>query len=109
MPFGRGLNLHDLKRGLPSLPWACVLGSEYVELLGRERILSTPLYSVAEIPGGLWLQLSERIDDGERDYESYSALRRSAIHQLDHGVFLRGLSDLTRLPKVVERLQTSNR
>ncbi len=42
-------------------PWINVLGREYVELLGREKLLSLDVYSKREDDAGrIWLQMTER-------------------------------------------------
>lgn len=42
-------------------PWINVLGREYVELLGREKLLSLDVYNAREDEGGrVWLQITER-------------------------------------------------
>lgn len=49
----------DLSRYLPGLYWLNYFGAPYVELIGRERLLSAPAYEVKSIGDGVYLRLSE--------------------------------------------------
>jgi hypothetical protein len=53
------LNLHVR---LPDILWVTLFGKPYIDLFGREKILSTPCYKVEEINHDLiWLQATENL------------------------------------------------
>jgi len=97
MPFGQGLSTHDLKGGIPGLCWATYLGPEYVNLIGPERLLSTPAHEVREIASGFYIQLTNSVWSGETDYDTFCLVRNAAIQHLDRGVFSSACERLMRI------------
>jgi hypothetical protein len=87
-PFILGLATHRLLEGLPDVPWAMLFGPPYVELFGRERLLSTPAAHLEELAGGVYLQLTTRVTDVTLRRESYLAAQKAARQHLDSGAFL---------------------
>jgi hypothetical protein len=49
-----------LSRSLPGLYWLNFFGASYVRMIGKERLLSCPCFRLAEIGGGVYLQVSPR-------------------------------------------------
>ena len=99
-PFILGLATHRLREGLPDVPWAMFFGPPYVELFGRERLLSTPAAQVAELAGGVFVQLTASVTDVAIRRESYLAAQRAAREHLDSGAFLGETStDRLRVPE----------
>jgi hypothetical protein len=55
---------HDLRRAIPDLYWGTVFGKPYLDMFGREKILSAPAYLVEELaPNIVYMQLSQSLDD----------------------------------------------
>ncbi len=77
-----------LKMRIPDLYWGTVLGQPYVELFGKERLLSAPAFDLREIGGGcIYIQLSESIYDLETDYERVDGVRQAVKKHLDCNAF----------------------
>jgi hypothetical protein len=87
-PFIIGLTTHRLREGLPDLPWATLFGPPYVELFGRERLLTTPAAYVQELAGGVYVQLTNSVADVSVRRESYLAAQTAARLHLNSGAFL---------------------
>jgi hypothetical protein len=89
MPFRQGVVTHLLRKYLPNLCWGTVLGSPYVELFGRENILSAPAPIIKELPyGAIYLQLSERLEDLQKNYREIDDTRQLVKRHLDCQAFL---------------------
>lgn len=80
-----GVATMDLKRGIPDLAWRTYFGQVYIDLIGRERLLSCPAATVAEVDGGL-LALTLTPSVGV-SYVEYEAARRDAKAHLGPDVF----------------------
>jgi len=81
-PLQLGLSTHDLRKGIPLLPWATVFGSPYVRLLGIENFLSAPAHQVLRLNDDqVYIQVTESLDDLRTDFEAF-AHRRAAV--MDH-------------------------
>jgi len=79
---------HRLGQWLPDLYWANLLGPPYVELFGRERILSAPAHLVEQIgPELYYLQLSERLDDLRARWDDLAAVRVEVKRHLGGNAF----------------------
>lgn len=72
----------DLQERIPDLFWATVLGSPYVDLLGRDRLLSAPAYLAESLRSAtVLLQMTERLSDvGERTDVFNDARSRVRAH-----------------------------
>jgi hypothetical protein len=89
MPFRQGVVTHELREYLPNLCWGTVLGSPYVELFGRENILCAPVPIIKELPyGAIYLQLSERLEDLQKNYQKIDDTRQLVKRHLDCQAFL---------------------
>jgi hypothetical protein len=88
-PFILGLTTHRLREGLPDMPWAMLFGPPYVELFGRERLLTTPAARAEEMAGGVYVQLTADIKDVVVRRDSYLEAQTVAKAHLDSGAFLR--------------------
>ena len=79
---------HDLHKFVPNLFWATVFGEPYVNMVGRERMLSSPAPVVEELPyGGIYIQLSESISDMLTDYERVDKVRQRVKDHLNNNIF----------------------
>jgi hypothetical protein len=88
-PLIVGLTTHCLREGLPDVPWAMLFGPPYVDLFGRERLLTTPAAHVEETAGGVYVQLTASITDVATHRESYLAAQEAATAHLDCDAFRR--------------------
>lgn len=86
--LGLGVNSSQLRRSIPNLYWATVFGPPYVELFGRELLLSAPAPVVKELDyGGIYIQLSDNILDFRDRFEEVDAVRRRVKEHLNHNAF----------------------
>ncbi len=83
-----GLSSHALRRYIPNLYWLTVFGKPYVELFGRESLLSSPVFRVSELETGcIALQLTPDIHDIHADYDAFDELRRQVKGHLNSNAF----------------------
>lgn len=91
-----------LEKYIPDLYWGTVLGRPYVELFGRERILSSPAAQVEELTDGVfYLQLTDDIRDLETRFDHVEAVRQSIKEHLGRDAFFDealGLDHTYRVP-----------
>lgn len=75
----------DVSRALPGLYWANYFGAPYVKLIGRERLLSAPAWSVKEVGQGILLEL----DAESRRWETaaYKVRERQVLEHLGNEYF----------------------
>ncbi len=86
--YGLCVTGHQLEKYIPDLYWVTVFGKSYVELFGKERLLSAPAPIVREIGGGcIYIQLSDSIYDLETDYERVDAVKQAIKKHLDCNAF----------------------
>jgi hypothetical protein len=78
----------QVELSLPGVPWAVCYGKPYVDLFGRDALLSLPIHKTAEIgPDLIYCQLTERLTDcvenpaliDEKREEVYRRLGRDAF------------------------------
>lgn len=65
------LTTFEIRHWLPDLCWLTFFGKPYVQLFGREKIETAPVYQIEKIGDGYLLQVSENIDDINVCYKSY--------------------------------------
>jgi hypothetical protein len=88
-PIDIGVTSHDLRKGIPSICWAMVFGPPYVRLIGREKLLSAPCFSVKELSNEhLYLQVTAQVEDLRRDFGGFEALRQRLKRHLGEELFL---------------------
>ena len=67
---------YDLTLRLPDVPWGSIYGKPYIEMFGRERLLSAPFHSIRELPSGhIFAQLTESVLDPELPEDRRKAVR----------------------------------
>jgi hypothetical protein len=66
----------DFARYLPGLFWLNFFGPRYCELLGAERLLTTPAHSVAAVGDGVLVALAD--DPGSWTTDAYANAERAA-------------------------------
>ncbi len=78
-----GVTTFHLRDSLPGIPWACCYGRPYVELFGKEKLLTQPIFECRELESGLiYSQLTESIADMFDDTESVAYLRNETKKHL---------------------------
>jgi hypothetical protein len=87
-PFRQGVVTHELRNYLPNLCWATIFGSPYVELFGRDKVLSTPAFLVQELADNLfYIQLSENLFDLKSKYGEVNNIRCTVKKYLGSDAF----------------------
>jgi len=80
---------HHLQRFLPNLYWATIFGPPYVDLFGKELLLTAPAFQVTELAEKcVYMQLSPNPLDFASDYASQNRSRQHIKDYLDHDAFL---------------------
>lgn len=79
---------HRLVRYIPDLYWATVFGPPYIELFGKERLLSAPAPVVEELDEShIYIQLSESPLDLLDDFATVDKVRRRVKDHLNNDAF----------------------
>jgi hypothetical protein len=80
---------HELKKNIPDLYWATVLGTSYSRLFGESKLRSVEgLYRLEELnPGQFYIQMSQRLSDLETDFELLSKRRGLVKEYLNSNAF----------------------
>lgn len=101
-PLSIGLVTHDLRKGIPLLPWATVFGAPYVNLLGIDTFLSAPAQTVIRLNDEqVYLQVTESMNDIREDFDSF-ARKRAAI--MDHlSPLFQGSEHGVQVPPEIQR------
>jgi len=81
MPFGQGLTWQEMQPRLPCVAWWMWFGPEYVDIVGRDKLFSAPVFQVKESAAGISLQLTESITI-LKDYPAYRAHRDALVSHL---------------------------
>ena len=78
-----------LETWLAGIPWMGIFGKPYVDLFGKETILSMPVFKTEEITSDMiFFQLTETLQDAINDYEAFSDLRSKVKEHLGKDAFL---------------------
>jgi hypothetical protein len=78
---------HVLSSFVPDIYWMTVFGRPYVELFGRERLLSCPAHRVQELDNGaIVLQLTPELTDTETREAAFDRAAEDARKHLDSDV-----------------------
>lgn len=87
-PFGQGLMSSHLEKHLPWLPWLTYFGPAYVEMFGRDKLLSAPAHRVEACSDDLIaIQLTENVQDCVQAREQVETTRSSVVAHLNEGAF----------------------
>jgi hypothetical protein len=83
---------HQLKKSIPYLPWLTIFGPPYIELFGKERLLSTPAHKAKALDEQhVSIQLTPDIMDLVNHYRhpdaGYEAARQAVLDHLDSNAF----------------------
>lgn len=78
---------HNLRRNVPDLYWLTLFGKPYVELLGKETLLSTPAAEVREVGEGVLLQLTSDVLDLLQKPQEVDRLREKCKDHINQRIF----------------------
>jgi len=82
------ITTHQLRQGLPDLYWLTLFGRPYVNLFGRERMLSVPNVVVEEPARDLFsIRLSEDVSDVVSRSDELFELAQQVKQHLNHNAF----------------------
>lgn len=82
MPIGQGLPWRVMERRLPCVAWSMWFGPEYVQKIGRDKLLSAPVYRVTESASCIHMQITESAQLLIDDYPAYRAYRNALVAHL---------------------------
>lgn len=99
MPLAQGVTTHDLRDGIPDMPWAILFGAPYVELFGRDRMMQTPAHQVEPVGGGIYVQLTSDPADAAKNRDAYLAAQRAAKQHLNSNAFRELTTTSCRVPE----------
>jgi hypothetical protein len=79
----------DLRLSLPGIPWAACYGRAYVELFGKDNLLSLPIKETKEIGDSMvFCKLTERLLDIVEDTSLIDECREAVYEYLGRDAFL---------------------
>jgi hypothetical protein len=103
-PFNSGVQTRDLKQGVPNLGWVTLFGKPYVDLIGLDRLMGCPAYRVEKWSEQLVeIQITERVEELERDYESFELARDKVKRFLGMSFFVSANASSAVTPCFQER------
>lgn len=74
-PVEHGFNTPALLNYIPNLTWGMFFGLPYVEIIGRDRLLSAPVACTERWGDGVYIQLTDNIGDVVNKYDQFEELR----------------------------------
>lgn len=77
----------ELKRYIGNLAWGAFFGKPYIELIGLEKLLKAPAFLIETWQDGVYVQITENIEDTFQKYDEFDALRKSIKKYLGHQYF----------------------
>jgi len=87
-----------IRRGIPELCWLTVFGSPYVELFGKDRILSAPATEISELNNGaLMVRLTDGLGDDAQSWCTFKDVQRRCKEHLNSNAFFDAINDSDRL------------
>jgi hypothetical protein len=86
--FFFSISSKELQQRIPDLFWVTVLGGPYVEMFGRDRLLSSPVYCTKSLPSeAVMLQMTENLADVEQHAVLFDETRSSTKSHLGEDAF----------------------
>ncbi|MGB8541899.1 MAG: hypothetical protein WCD49_09715 [Candidatus Acidiferrales bacterium] len=78
----------QVRNCLPDLSWLTVFGRPYVDMFGREKILTAPASQIAELSNGaVAVKVTDHLDDNLESWEEFKMIRERCEKHLDHRAF----------------------
>ncbi len=98
--YSFNLPSHELQSNLPDFYWAMIFGRPFIEMFGRDLLLSTPAQVVRELGAGhILIQLTDNLRDSETDYTRFATVRERVIKHLGADAFFSPERTVYRVPK----------
>jgi hypothetical protein len=87
--WGRmSIRTHILRHWLPDMPWASLWGPDYIDLFGKERLLSVPAYKVELLADDVvFVQLTPDLNDLWGNFDEVMRAREKAKQHLGYDCF----------------------
>ncbi len=76
------MNSGDLVSGIPTMPWLTICGEPYIDMWGRENLLSAPVAKAEEVDDLVVLQLTEEMSDLVKRPDYFWDVRNQVIEHL---------------------------
>ncbi len=76
------LNSRAIVRGVPTMPWLTICGEPYIDMWGRENLLSAPVAKAEEVDDLVVLQLTEEMSDLVKRPDYFWDVRNQVIEHL---------------------------
>ena len=92
------LTTHILRRYLPDLFWLSVFGEPYIELFGRDCLLTTPAFDIESKEGVIAIQLTKALEDCLVSPMKVQRSRHLAKTHLNHSAFFAQLEQSYQAP-----------
>lgn len=79
---------HLLRHWLPDMPWAAVFGPDYIDLFGRDRLLSAPAFKTESLSDEVvFIQLTPDVNDLWHKFDEVMAIREEVKRHLGYECF----------------------
>jgi len=91
---------HNLRKSVPDLYWLTLFGGPYIDLWGRETLMSVPAEEVSAVGDSVALRLSPSILDPLRRPTKFYESRQACKTHLDHDAFFDEREPLTHQYRV---------
>jgi hypothetical protein len=86
-PLQIGFVTLRLKKYIPNLAWGTFFGKPYIEMMGLEKLLETHAYLIERWGDGVYIQITENIEDTFQKYEEFDELRTQIKEYLGRQYF----------------------
>lgn len=70
-----GYTTLELMKYIPNLAWGMLFGKPYIEMMGLEKLLNAPAFLVEKWHDGVYIQITENIEDTYKNYEEFDKKR----------------------------------
>jgi hypothetical protein len=74
-PLDIGFVTVELKKYIPNIAWGMFFGKPYIEMMGLEKLLNAPAFLVEKWHDGVYIQVTENIEDTFLNYEEFDRKR----------------------------------
>lgn len=82
-PLSIGVTTHDLRKGIPELPWLTIFGGEYRSMIGDDALREVSAASSRASGSSHWiLTVTERLEDVLLSYDRFSSQREAIKREI---------------------------
>ena len=86
-PMDIGFVTVKLKKYIGNFAWGMFFGRPYVEMMGLQKLLNAPAFLVEQWHDGVYIQVTENIEDTFKNYEEFDGLRTQIKEYLGRQYF----------------------